>query len=77
MPDQPDSMRGDKTTAQRMRDLQRFHCCPSRRETLHCLLTFAESEPLRFARLVSSETKRMRPGSAAWRREKSESAMEG
>lgn len=76
MPDQPDSMRGDKSTAQRMRDLQRFHCCPSRRQTLHCLLAFAESEPLRFARLVREETKRMRPGGSAAGR-KSEAAMEG
>ena len=59
MPYQPDDMRGDKTTAQRMRDLQRFHTCGSRRFTLQCLLAFAESEPLRFARLVREERDRV------------------
>ena len=61
------SFRGDRTTLSRVRELQKEHRTGTRRETLHAMLVFAESEPLRFARIVREERRRLQPGSHAYR----------
>ena len=55
MPDAPRPLYGAARDAKRMTQLQTLHRTGSRSFTLHCLLAFAESEPLRFARLVREE----------------------
>ena len=67
MPDHLISFRGDRTTLSRVRELQKEHRTGTRRETLHAMLVFAESEPIRFARIVREERRRLQPGSHAYR----------
>ena len=62
------SFRGDQTTLSRVRELQKEHRTGTRRATLHAMLVFAEAEPIRFARIVAEERRRLQPGSNAYQR---------